>query len=107
MLEAEARIATNEASRYLTELALGWIDTYPVRYDAITGEVELPGANLIMTADGDSLTLRLAGPAGDGFEAAKAMVAGHVDRASGRDARVRCLWNQLSSLPTNSRRKRA
>ena len=43
MLEAEARIATTEASRYLTEVALAFVHTYPVRYDAITAEVELPG----------------------------------------------------------------
>ena len=96
MLEAEARIATNEGSRLLTELALAWVNTYPVRYDAITAEVELPGGELIMTADGDSLSLRLVGQQGEGFEAAKAAVSAHVDRAAGRDAGVRCVWNQLS-----------
>jgi hypothetical protein len=96
MLEAEARIATNEASRYLTELAVAWIHTYPVRYDAITAEVELPGGELVMTADGDSLSLRLIGPEGEGFEAAKATIAEHVDRVAGHDAGVRCLWDQLS-----------
>jgi hypothetical protein len=96
MLEVEARIATNEASRYLTELALAWVHTYPVRYDAITAEVELPGGELVMTADGDSLSLRLVGPEGPGFEAAKATIAKHVDRAAGRDAGVRCVWDQLS-----------
>jgi hypothetical protein len=96
MLEAEARIATNEASRYLTEVALAWVHTYPVRYDAITAEVELPGGELVMTADGDSLSLRLTGPEGEGFESAKTMVARHVDRAAGRDSGVRCVWTQLS-----------
>ena len=95
MLEAEARIATNESSRYLTELALGWNHTYPVRYDAITAEVQLPGVELVMTADGDSLTLRLVGAA-DGFEMAKAKIADRVDRIAGRDAGVRCVWHELS-----------
>jgi uncharacterized protein len=96
MLEAEARIATTEASRYLTELALAWVHTYPVRYDAITAEVELPGGELVMTADGDSLTLRLSGPEEEAFEAAKTTIAEHVDRAAGRDSGVRCVWHQLS-----------
>jgi hypothetical protein len=96
MLEAEARIATNEASRYLTELALAWNHTYPVRYDAITAEVELPGAQLVMTADGDSLSLRLAGRDADAFDKAKDAVAKHLDRAAGRETGVRCEWNQLS-----------
>jgi hypothetical protein len=96
MLEVEARIATNEASRYLTELALAWVHTYPVRYDAITGEVELPGGELFMTADGDSLSLRLVGPEGEAFEAAKTTIAEHVDRAAGHDSGVRCVWTQLS-----------
>jgi uncharacterized protein len=96
MSEAEARIATNEASRYLVELALGWVHSYPVRYDAITAEVELPGGELVMTADGDSLSLRLVGPAGEAFETAKKGIAEHVDRVAGRDAGVRCVWDQLS-----------
>ena len=95
MLEAEARIATLEASRYLTEVAQAWNHTYPVRYDTLTGEVELPGAQLVMTADGDSLTLRLIGSDDDRFEAAKISVASHVDRVAEHDAGVRCVWHQL------------
>lgn len=96
MLEAEARIATYEASRYLTEVAEAWVHTYPVRYDALTAEVELPGAQLVMTADGDSLTMRLTGSDPDRFDAAKVSVARHVDRVAERDAGVRCVWHQLS-----------
>ena len=96
MIEAEARIATIEASRYLTEVALAFVHTYPVRYDALTAEIELPGGDLVMTADGDSLSLRLLGPDEKGFEAAQKTVAEHVDRAAGRDSGVRCVWHQLS-----------
>jgi uncharacterized protein len=94
--EAEARIATLEASRYLTEVAEAWNHTYPVRYDTLTGEVELPGAQLVMTADGDSLTLRLIGSDGQKFETVKESVARHVDRIAERDAGVRCVWHELS-----------
>lgn len=96
MPEAEARVATLESSRFLTELAETWSHTYPVRYDALTGEVELPGAQLVMTADGDSLTLRLAGPDENRFEAFKVWVAEYVDRVAGREAGVRCVWHRLS-----------
>ena len=92
----EARIATYEASRYLTEVAEAWVHTYPVRYDALTAEIELPGAQLTMTADGDSLTLRLTGSDEHKFEAAKESAAKHVDRVAERDAGVRCVWHQLS-----------
>lgn len=96
MFEAEARIATYEASKYLTEVAGAWVHTYPVRYDALTGEVELPGAELVMTADGDSLTLRLISSDAERFAAAKLLVARHVDRVAERDAGVRCVWRELS-----------
>ena len=96
MPEAEARIATLEASQYLTKLAEAWNHTYPVRYDTLTGEVELPGAQLVMTADGDSLALRLIGSDETRFEAVKETVARHVDRIAERDAGVRCVWHQLS-----------
>lgn len=96
MPEAEARIATLEASRYLTEVAEAWNHTYPVRYDTLTGEVNLPGAQLVMTADGDSLTLRLTGSDTSKFETAKESVARHVDRIAEHDTGVRCVWHELS-----------
>lgn len=96
MLEAEARIATYDASKYLTEVAEAWNHTYPVRYDTLTAEVELPGAQLVMTADGDSLTMRLTGSDAHAFDAAKLSVAKHVDRVAERDAGVRCVWHELS-----------
>jgi hypothetical protein len=96
MLEAEARIATYEASTYLTEVAEAWLHTYPVRYDTLTAEVDLPGAQLVMTADGDSLTLRLTGSDQEQFSAAKLAVAKHVDRVAEHDTGVRCVWHELS-----------
>ena len=67
-----------------------------MRYDAISAEVGLPGGDLVMTADGDSLSLRLSGPGEAGFEDAKALVAEHLDRAMGRESGLGCLWVQLS-----------
>ncbi len=96
MLEAEARIATYEASKYLKAVAEAWVHTYPVRYDMLTGEVELPGADLVMTADGDSLTLRLASSDPERLSAAKLSVARHVDRVAERDTGIRCVWHELS-----------
>jgi hypothetical protein len=95
MFEAEARIATLESSRYLTEIAEAWNHTYPARYDTLTGEIALPGADLVMTADGDSLTLRLTGSDRERFDAAKQSVARHVDRVAERDAGVRCVWHDV------------
>lgn len=94
--EAEARIATYEASQYLGKIAEAWVHTYAVRYDALTAEIALPGAELVMTADGDSLTMRLTSSDESAFEAAKASVAGHVDRVAEHDAGVRCVWHVLS-----------
>lgn len=96
MLEAEARIATYEAGSYLTQIAEAWVHTYPVRYDALTAEVELPGATLVMTADGDSLTLRLSSSDEERFATAKLAVAKQVDHVGERDAGVRCVWHVLS-----------
>ena len=95
MLEAEARIATLTASALLNKLALAWVHTFPVRYDAMTAEVALPGGVLVLTADGDSLSLRLVGREEAAFEAAKATIAEHVDRAAGRVSDVRCVWHDV------------
>ncbi len=96
MIEAEARIATIESSRYLTRLAEAWVHTYPVRYDALTAEIQLPGGELILTADGDSLSLRLVGKDRERFDATKESVATLVDRVAEHDTGVRCVWNDIS-----------
>ena len=96
MIEAEARIATIESSRYLTRLAEAWVHTYPVRYDALTAEIQLPGGELILTADGDSLSLRLVGKDRERFDATKQSVATLVDRVAEHDTAVRCVWNDIS-----------
>ena len=96
MIEAEARIATIESSRYLTRLAEAWVHTYPVRYDALTAEIQLPGGELILTADGDSLSLRLVGKDRERFDATKESVATLVDRVAEHDTGVRCVWNGIS-----------
>ena len=96
MIEAEARIATIESSRYLTELAEAWVHTYPVRYDTLTAEIQLPGGELVLTADGDSLSLRLVGTDRERFDAAKESVARHVDRVAKHDTGVRCVWHDVS-----------
>ncbi|OWQ98477.1 DUF2218 domain-containing protein [Sphingopyxis witflariensis] len=96
MIEAEARIATIESSKYLTRLAEAWVHTYPVRYDALTAEIQLPGGDLILTADGDSLSLRLVGKDRERFDATKESVATLVDRVAEHDTGVRCVWNDIS-----------
>ena len=96
MIEAEARIATIESSRYLTRLAEAWVHTYPVRYDALTAEIQLPGGELILTADGDSLSLRLVGKDRERFDATKQSDATLVDRVAEHDTGVRCVWNDIS-----------
>ena len=96
MIEAEARIATIESSRYLTRLAEAWVHTYQVRYDALTAEIQLPGGELILTADGDSLSLRLVGKDRERFDATKQSVATLVDRVAEHDTGVRCVWNDIS-----------
>ena len=96
MIEAEARIATIESSTYLTRLAEAWVHTYPVRYDALTAEIQLPGGDLILTADGDSLSLRLVGKDRERFDATKESVATLVDRVAEHDTGVRCVWTDIS-----------
>ena len=96
MIEAEARIATIESSRYLTKLAEAWVHTYPVRYDTLTAEIQLPGGELILTADGDSLSLRLVGKDRERFDATKESVATLVDRVAEHDTGVRCVWTDIS-----------
>lgn len=81
MAEVEARIATLDSSGLLQALAMGWVHRYPVRYDTLTAEVAIDGCEFVMTADGDSLTLRIAGSTTEAVELVQRAVELHLDRA--------------------------
>lgn len=95
MVEVEARIETREASAYINGLAVAWSHSYPVRFDAMSGEIELPEAQLILTADTDFLTLRLVGQNRQRVANAQAHVARHVDQLAASDAPIAYDWRDL------------
>jgi len=95
MTEVLARIETRNANAYIRGLAEAWDHSYPVRVDAMSGEIELPGAQLIMTADPDWLTLRLVGSDAQRVADEQLRVARHLDHLAGADAPQAYEWHAL------------
>lgn len=102
MFEAEARLATIQASRILHNLAEVWGRRFPVRADALTAEVSLDEVELAMTADGDSLAIRLASRDRASFEEAMANVSRHLGREMGEGNFTLCNWHILGDGRTRS-----
>ncbi len=95
MKEFEARIATRMASEHLQTLADRWRARYPVRFDALTGEIQLPGALLVMTADEESLTLRLANLTAASADGIRASVKKHLDAVAGQEGPYEYNWREF------------
>ena len=85
-MELQARVFTPHASAYLAGLVALWEHTYPVRHDALTAEINLSHAQLVLTADQESLSFRLVGEEPDGVCAARAIVERHLDRVRAEQA---------------------
>jgi hypothetical protein len=79
-MELAARLFTPDAGEYLAGLVGLWEHTYPVRHDALTAEISLTEVQLAMTADEESLSLRLVGDDPDRVCAARVVVERHLNR---------------------------
>ncbi|WP_242187060.1 DUF2218 domain-containing protein [Sphingomonas sp. CARO-RG-8B-R24-01] len=103
-MELEARVFTPHAGDYLAGLVSLWKHTYPARSDALRAEVNLWHLKLAMTADEQSLSLRLVGKAPGDICAARAVVERHLIRvrAQQAEAGLSIDWHEVA-LPSFAR----
>jgi hypothetical protein len=81
---AVARLATPHASRYLQQLCKHWAHKFPVEFTPQNGRIEMSAGVLILDADAEGLTLRLAAAPED-LERMQAVVADHLKRFAFRE----------------------
>lgn len=101
-MELEARVFTPHAGDYLAGLVGLWEHTYPVRHDALTAEVNLAHGQLVMTADEESLSLRLLSDDPENVCAARAVVERHLARvgAQREEAGPSIDWHEIAVPPS-------
>lgn len=90
-LNAEARIPTDKAEKYLKWLCGHFKIKVPVEYDKRHGSVQFPFGECTMDAQQDILLLRVTADDPDSFARLKEVVGGHLERFAHKDS-VHVTW---------------
>src|SRR5690348_6697424 len=86
MLNAEARVATAMAGRYLSQLCKHFAHRLPVEQEEGHGRIELPSGVCVLDTDGpDLLVLRAEAPDEAALDQVQSVIARHLERFAFRD----------------------
>jgi uncharacterized protein len=91
--QAQATVATKNASRYLQQLCKHWSHKFEVSFDSEQGQVSLPIGTATMRASPDLLYVTIETDQADSIERLKQVVATHLDRFAFKEAPLPFIWN--------------
>jgi hypothetical protein len=94
ILQSHARLTTDKAARYMTQLAKHWSHKFEVTFDATTARIPLPIGDCRMVADetGLNLTVETADP--EGLTKLEDVVAQHLLRFAFREEVETLAWTR-------------
>lgn len=93
-MESHARVATDKAARYMTQLAKHWSHRFEVRYDATSAFFPLPLGACRMTAHPDGLDITVEAADHDDLARLEDVVARHLDRFAFREGELKYGWTR-------------
>lgn len=93
-MESHARVATEKAARYMTQLAKHWSHKFDVRYDDASAEFPLPLGLCRMTAHADGLDITVEAADQEGLARLEDVVAKHLDRFAFREGELKYGWTR-------------
>jgi hypothetical protein len=82
---AEARVATQHAARYMTQLCKHWGHKFEVSYDATHGTIKLPSGLCKLDAGTDALAVRLEAHDAASLPRFQEVVEEHIKRFAFRE----------------------
>jgi hypothetical protein len=84
-VQSEARIATENASKYLQQLSKHFQHKLPASFDAVAGQISFPSGEVRLAAEAATLDIMLTCPNADDLERLKDVVARHLVRFAFRE----------------------
>jgi len=93
-MESHARVATDKAVRYMTQLAKHWAHKFEVAYDATSAFFPLPAGTCRMTAHPDGLDITVEAADLDSLARLEDVVARHLDRFAFREGELKYGWTR-------------
>ncbi|WP_269714539.1 DUF2218 domain-containing protein [Caulobacter sp. NIBR2454] len=91
-MESNATVATENGSKYLTQLCKHWSHKFEVSFDAVLGRIVLPLGVCTLTATPAALSVRLEAAEGADLSRFEDVVAEHVNRFAHREGALTFPW---------------
>jgi hypothetical protein len=93
-MRSHARLNTDQAARYMTQLARHWAHEYDVALDATSARIPLPLGRCILLAEPDGLNVTVEAPVMESLIRLEDVVAGHLLRLAFREPVDRLGWTR-------------
>lgn len=93
-MQSHARLNTDNAARYMTQLARHWSHEYAVALDATSARIPLPLGACVMLAEPDGLNVTVEAPVMASLAKLEDVVAGHLLRFAFREPVGRLAWTR-------------
>ena len=93
-MQSHARLNTDKAVRYMTQLAKHWSHKFEVSYDDISALIPLPLGTCSMLADPEGLDITIEAVDLEGLARLEDVVADHLLRFAFREPFARLAWTR-------------
>ena len=93
-MQSHARLSTDKAARYMTQLAKHWSHKFAVTSDATTAHIPLPIGDCRMVADPTGLDISVQTDSHDGLARLEDVVGEHLLRFAFREGVEKLAWTR-------------
>jgi hypothetical protein len=93
-MQSHARLSTDKASRYMTQLAKHWSHKFVVVFDETSARIPLPLGDCRMLADADGLNITVDATSHEGLAKLEDVVAEHLLRFAFRENVGKLGWTR-------------
>ncbi len=93
-MQSHARLNTDKAARYMTQLAKHWSHGFEVALDATSARIPLPVGTCVMLAEPDGLNITVEAPILESLTKLEDVVAEHLLRFAFREPVDRLAWTR-------------
>lgn len=93
-MQSHARLTTDQAARYMTQLARHWSHGFDVRLDAVSARIPLPLGTCVMLAEPDGLNVTVEASVMESLARLEDVVAEHLLRFAFREPVTRLAWTR-------------
>lgn len=93
-MDSHARLTTDKAVRYMTQLGKHWNHRFPVLLGEADCEIELPVGRCVMAAASEGLAITASAETVENLTRLEDVIAGHLARFAFREGEINLAWTR-------------